>query len=195
MSYNNESVLNDWQEKLLELEVCLNDFEGGLFSERACNELRSLAKDTIILYSNGVIDSNISFSNVLKSASKNPKVKRFAALLMLRTLNVEGLLKNSDDDKSIEQNVSQLVETALPDFDKKFKFSDKKQTFDKIILMESVHSHIMDKIIILKNIPHILKDIVKQKESVFKAINNKQVKSYLRYYDYDKMISDVKVFL
>ena len=192
MTEKGNDTSNDQLNKLLELDACISKIEDGYSNGDELRHLRGIAKDLIAIVSNESIDPSKSFGKVLKAAHNNPQAKKFTALLMLRLLSVQGSLPSKQEDPSIEQNVAHLVENALPEFDKIYKFSHKNQTYEKITQMEQVHNSVMENLLPLKHIPLVMRDVVSQKEVIYRTINNGLVKSYLRYYDYSNIQNKIR---
>jgi hypothetical protein len=193
MTYKGESKSDNQLNKLLEVDAHLDEFDRSSSGIEGLRLLRSAVKELICGESNRIIDSSKSFSKVLKIVKDDHTARRFAALLVLRLLNVQGFFPSNNEDHEIEHSIVQLIEEALPDFDKEFKFSERKQTYEKIRQMEQVHNSIMEILQPLKHVPTVMQDIVSQKEVVYRAINHGLVKKYLSHYHYSDIQNKIRI--
>ncbi len=193
MTDNSENASEMRFKKLLELESCIRGIESGNSSEEELRRLRNITKKLINIESNGAIDPSKSLCKVFKAARDDPNAKRLSALLILRILKVHRALPENVEDPGIEQCAAKLVEDALPDFDKAYKFQEKKQTFEKINQMAQVHNLVTEILLPMKFLPVDMSDIVRQKNEIYRAIKKNQVKSYLKYYDYENIKNQISV--
>lgn len=188
---NDENAQVNTNNNMLQFDSQLILIETGSLDATALRSFQGLVKTLICGESNGAIHSTTSLSKVLKAAHNNPKVKRFAALLVLRLLNVPNSLPNKQEDPDIDTNIAELVEDALPEFCKAYNLSGYKQTYEKIAQMQQIHMSVMAHLLPMKHMPVVMQDIVSQKEEIYRGINNKLVKSYLQEYDYGNIRNQI----
>ena len=159
------------------------------------NHIRTNMVEVLSKLSNERISSQISFGKSVELALKDSNVRRDYALLVLRCLSVKNALPRNKEVSGIEVHISNLIIQALPDINRRFKFSEKRQTNERILIMESVHQGILDDYIErIKLGSTDIQDILSNKEHVLRGLNNKTVKSYLNKYgvmDYSTKIKSI----
>lgn len=117
---------------------------------------------------------------------------RDVALLLIRSLDVVGLIPNKKIDNKIEASIVSMVVKLLPDFAKKFKIDEKKQTYENFIVVCSIHKQILDSFDVWSNLPQSVEGVVANKSDVYKGANTSYIKTYLKLYDLKAIVTTLK---
>lgn len=123
------------------------------------------------------------FSSLIDRATHHQKGRREAAILIIRSMSVEGLLP-FDEDQSLERKVVALVEEGFGDQCRILNLAEKRQTYEKINTLKGFHEVICSHLQILKELPPTLDEIFSAKEAIQKTINKALVNAYFQPYDW-----------
>jgi signal transduction histidine kinase len=125
-----------------------------------------------------------TLSDSLEAAEQSaPEHRRRAALLMLRALGGTNILANQDHGTGYERRVVTLISHGTPDIIKYFQVEDKKQTFERFVTIEQVHTQLLKKLTALPSISSHPETFLNARQDVLKALNQEIVKSYFSLYD------------
>jgi hypothetical protein len=125
-----------------------------------------------------------SFGESIDVASEaSAEHRRRAALLVLRSLGVDGLVGARCLEAQLERRIVALMAKALPDICKFYSVDEKKQNFEKFAALEAVHADVESRLYVMRGIEAESASFAAARQSVQKALNHSVVKSYLQHYD------------
>jgi len=140
-----------------------------------------------------------SIAELIGLAVNTVQNRRMAGIVILRCLSVEKLIPENNSNNQIDRKIVNLVENAVPDICNFFKIDEKKQNYEKILILRTVHQKILEKIAVINAVTPRLDGIKSIQSELFNSINSKIVKAYLNNYDFDmirlKIISIINELL
>ncbi|MGH6818310.1 MAG: hypothetical protein ACREC1_06005 [Methylovirgula sp.] len=130
----------------------------------------------------------------IEVAAKNPQGNRASALFLIRCLGVPGAIPegNWNDRQHIHRKLVELVEQTTPDIADYFRLGEKKQTVDKIETLRDVHRQCVELLEVFSTLPSRPEEFASRRQDIFRALNNKFLKSYLNNYDFVGLSSVVR---
>jgi len=175
-----------FDEELVSLEKEILQYEEH-YDSIDITSIRGLLRNYIGLCCHENDCSSLTIADAIEIAASTVESRRKIAIVILRCLSVERLIPKNNIQNQIDRKIVNLIESSVPDICKFFKLSEKKQTFDKISTINTIHHKMMEEISILKSVPPRIDGILSIKTELFSKLNNKIVKAYLNIYDYQKI--------
>ncbi|EAP0001014.1 ATP-binding protein [Salmonella enterica] len=108
---------------------------------------------------------------------------RDVAIILIRCLSVDGLIPIDDTQSVIIRKLISLFETYVPDVLKLVRL-DKKQNFEKINLIRTIHSTVCNNYAPLNQISGSLEEIASQKPTILKCLKHKGFQAYLQPFNF-----------
>lgn len=175
--------MTGFQKHVQEMELALAKIEQGEEAQSHLQTARDqLARAIAIACEMPDGSEKKSLSDLIDSAARHQKGRRESAILILRTLAVEGLLPF--EEHQIERRVVALVEDGFGDQLRGMSLSDKRQTYEKINALKAFHESVCSNLRVLKELPPTLAEIDSAKEDILRAINKAITNAYLQPYDW-----------
>lgn len=131
-----------------------------------------------------------NIERVIGKIESSTKGHREAAILLIRSLSVEGLLP-IEEHSPIANKIISVIEKYLPEITK-FLRIDKQQTFEKLNLFRSFHSLACSNFEILTKLNSPLSSINNEKEQIFKALRHGTFQSYLQPFEYTRIKASIE---
>lgn len=133
-----------------------------------------------------------SYTKLADSAQSLPReIGREIALLIIRSLNIEGLIPSKKEEPQIEVSIVSMTLKLLPDISKKFGIDAKKQTYENFDAICAIHQQVIDSFKPWSNLPQSIEGIIANKNDIYKGANKPYVKTYLRHYDLSSIMSSL----
>jgi len=105
------------------------------------------------------------------------------AILLVRCMAIDGLLPIDDEHNVITRKILTIVEAHLPEL-MKYGRIEKKQNFEKINILKTLHETVCSNYSPLSQISGSLEDIVTFKPSVLRCLRHNLFQSYLQPFNY-----------
>jgi len=172
-----------FQQSLIDMESAIASAEGGEvehYLEIAREYLKSAIESICKISKRSPTDT---LSDLVDEAIRSNKGARESAILILRSLSVDGLLPLKEDHQ-LERKVIELVETGFGDQCGSLKLSEKRQNYEKINALNGFHELICSNLQVLKSLPLSLAEIDGVKEDIKRALRNGLCNAYLQPYDW-----------
>ncbi|MCX7096492.1 MAG: ATP-binding protein [Methylococcales bacterium] len=190
--------MNLYQDSKIGTENLITDFEKELYSLGSDINPRSVyskARDILceLICEKCGISGNHNGNNIERVIGKieiSTKGHRDAAIILIRSLAVEGLLP-IDEHGTIANKIISIIEKYLPEITKFLKI-DKQQTFEKLNLIRSFHSLACSNFDILTKLNISLSSINNEKEQIYRALRHGTFQSYLQPFEYTKIKASIE---
>lgn len=154
--------------------------EGG-FAKRDLNTTRH-ALAVALSSASGIIPQfdGSQLDQLLVHIEKAATGQRDAALLLIRALGVEGLLPVDSPESRTSRILPALVEQFAPDIAKHCKTFEKKQNFEKIKLLQTFHSYVLENFKVLFDLPNDIFEINNIASIIRQPFSHKLFQAYLQ---------------
>ena len=177
-------------EGVAELELALLEF--------STTETQA-AKFSALSALNKIINPPPSVSHSLEQsvarAQQAPQAhQRLAALMLIRTLSVSGIVDDAANRSQLERGIVALIEKATPDIARELRLSDKRQTFEKYHLIEQAHELIIRPFAVFNSATASLESFQTIRPKIMGAANRDIIKSYLQYHGIGKLQATIGNF-
>jgi hypothetical protein len=132
------------------------------------------------------------YSKLLESLNDMPRDKaRCIALLIIRALDINGLIPTREEDAQIELKIVSMTSELLPDIAKRFELCSKKQTYQNFNSIKAIHKQILEALLPWSISPKTIEGIIANKNTIYRASNSSYVKSYLNHYDLSSVLTSL----
>lgn len=182
---NAEVVILPLAENIANFERAVESIEPGSFSGKDLD----LARNTLALAISSACSvvppmTGSQLDALFARMEKSGDGKRQVAILLIRSLAVEGLLPVDIPESRASRVIPILVEEVAPDIAKYCKTADKKLNFEKISSLRGFHSFVCSGFSVLSTLPKDLAEINNLKSSILKSFSNKLYQAYLQPFNF-----------
>jgi AAA+ ATPase superfamily predicted ATPase len=118
--------------------------------------------------------------------------QRAAAILLIRSLGVDGLLPIDTPESRASRTIPILVEQFVPDIAKYCKVTDKKQNYEKIKLLRDFHGFVSENFGAMSNLPTDLTEISNLKTEILRNFSNKLFQAYLQPFNFEAIKAKIE---
>ncbi len=188
----NDASGGNLEECVLSVERLILGLRDKPHADADCHPVRRKIQETICLVIGKEFDPSLSLPDDVEAAAHYGHGARAAAILLVRSLGVDGLLPENTQSNQIQRKLVQLVENALPDFCKEYAIAERKQTFEKFEIIRGIHKNILDKLKPISEVPASVERIKFSKEDIFRTLGNKIIKSYLQNLEFFRVSTSIK---
>lgn len=177
---DNNSELNS-DELVSIFEKTLLKLSSTAFSGQLLDESRNALAEAISKFCSisPAIEGN-QFDALLKRVEKSSNGRRETAILLVRALQVDGLLYVDMPDSITSRMIPTLVEQVLPEISKNCRLNEKKMNFEKIQALRDFHTIVTSNFSALTRLPIDLVEINNLKDSISRSFSNKIIQGYLQ---------------
>ena len=173
-----------FQQSIVDMESAIESAEGGDDTQNLLQVARECLERAIVSVCEMSAESpKRRLSDLIDEATKNINGRRESAILIVRTLSVDGFLPFKDD-RLLESKVVELVEAGFIDQCRGLQLDKKRQTFEKINALKGLHESICANLQVLKELPPTLAEIDCIKADIQRVLRHTQCNAYLQPYDW-----------
>lgn len=130
---------------------------------------------------------SLSIAELIGLAADNIQSRRVVGIVILRCMSFNGLIPENNTNNQIDRKIVAIVENGVPDICKFYGIDEKKQNYEKMLILRTIHQSILEKLSVLKAIPPRLDGIISMQSELFRSVNSQIVKAYLNIYNYDTL--------
>lgn len=176
---SNQKSIN-YRVQISSFEKSLMRFENENFSTELLDEARNeLGILLSTLCSISPIIEGTKLDSSLKDIERSAE-RRDAAILLLRSLEIDGLLSVDVHESKASRIIPSLVEQVLPNIAKYCKTSEKKLSYEKIESLRTFHGFVLSNFSNLTSLSSDLNEINNLKTNILRPFSNGLYQSYLQ---------------
>lgn len=179
------------QQAIWDMERALAKAEEGVEAKKHLQEALGCYKRAIAHACNLSGDwSTRRLSDLIEEATHQQVGRRESAILAIRALSVDGFLP-FEDEHLLERKVVELIEAGFQDQLRNLKLSEKRQTFEKALVLKGFHETICSNLLIFQELPSTLAEIGGIAADIQRALRHSLCNAYLQPFGWTGLKSSV----
>ena len=131
-------------------------------------------------------EDDLPLSSLIEQITKDPAGRRDAAIIILRTLSIDGLL-HFEADQLLQRRIVELVEVGFGDQLRSLRLSEKRQTFEKLNAIRGFHEATCRNMQPLLQCGSSLRDISAFAPDIQRVAKNGALGAYLNLFGWSRM--------
>lgn len=182
---------NQGQQAIWDMECALAKAEEGIEAKKHLQDALDCFKKAIAYACDLAGDwATRRLSDLIDEATHQQAGRRESAILAIRALSVDGLLPFKDEHL-LERKVVDLIEAGFQDQLRNLKLSEKRQTFEKALLLKGFHETICSNLLIFRELPSTLNEIAGITADIQRALRHSLCNAYFQPYGWTGLKSRI----